>query len=885
MQLKQFFILFLLLFHTFTIYGQQGHEGARNGGAGRRGGGQKINNGHFYGKVVDAATGKGIEFAPVQLFQNKWDSVTHSKTPTLMAGQLTEANGDFSLENLPLFGKFKLKIAAIGYEVVEMEVSFNIPAPVPGEPKPEIAPGANEKDLGNIALTLQATQLKEIEINGGEPAYKLEIDKKVFHVDKNVINAGATAEEVMRNVPSLSVDIDGNLSLRNSSPQVFVDGRPTNLSLDQLPADAIESVEVITNPSAKYDASGGGAGIVNIVLKKNRKLGYNGSLRFGVDMRKKLNAGADLNLRQKKINVFLNSNFNQRKSLGVTETYRSNLMGNPPTQINQLGNSVNNGQFRMLKGGIDYFMDNRNTFTFSQTYNKGNFNPWENLDVITDSLFNGYTSQSAYNRLTAMSRENSTNGSALLYKHLFPVKGRELTADLSFQESKNNSLGNFQTQHYLFNQPAGDKLFQRQTISGNTKQITFQTDYSGWISESVKLECGGRAYLQSSQSTNLNALFNKSIQDYETIEGLTANYKFLNQVYAVYTTYSAKLDKWTYQAGLRIESSSYTGKLMNTTSTFHNQYPYSFFPTLFASYAFAEGKELQLSYTRKINRPNFFQLIPYTDFSDSLNLRRGNPDLKPEFTNSIELNYQYSFNAANSILLSSYIKNTTGLITGFQLVEFNEQKNKQVVMNTFANANGSYYYGLEIITKNNVRKWLDITGNINLFNYHVDAQNLQKNLSNQLFTWNSKLNINIKLPFSLSYQVSGEYQSASIIPVGGGRGGGGQGQGMGGNGGQGQGMGGSFSSVQGYVKPRYSIDMAIRWEFLKNKAASLSLSVSDAFKTRQFNSYSASEYFIQESHRYRDQQFFRLTFNYRFGKLDASLFRRKNNKNTEGEEF
>ena len=861
----------------------QNQPGGGNPQRGNWGGGRpQQNNGRLYGKIVDAKTGKGLEFAPVQLFQTRWDSVSHSKVTVLANGQLTEANGDFSLENLSLFGKYTLKVSGIGYESLEMPVSFDIKPPQQGGGGPVM--GSNEKDLGNIKLSISAAQLKEVVVDGSDPTYKLDIDKKVYNVDKNPVNAGGTAEDVMKNVPSVSIDIDGNVTIRNSSPQLFVDGRPTTLTLDQIPADVIESVEVITNPSAKYDASGGGAGILNIVLKKNKKLGYNGSIRAGVDMRKKINAGIDFNVREKKINFFINSNLNQRKSIGYGETKRNNLIGHPPTTVFQTDSSASLGYFGMIKGGFDYFMNNRNTLTFSQSYNEGHFDAFDDLNTATDSLFSVATSRGSYNRISNSGRANVNLASAVLYKHLFPKQGKEFTADVNYQSSKNTSLGSFETQNYNNSNTAyGNKILQHQNGTGSSGFLTMQGDYVNPLTETSKIEAGARVSVQNYTSTNQNSTYSDASQNYEVVPALTSNYTFTNQVYAVYASYSGRLQKLGYQTGLRLESSDYKGKIMTTNSSFHNQYPASLFPSVFLSYAFNEKNDVQLSYSRRINRPNFFQMIPYIDYSDSLNLKRGNPDLRPEFTNSIEFNYQHTFNRSNNFIASAYFKNTAGLITGFQVFEYNPVLHKNVVMNTYANANGSYSYGLEITSKNTVKSWLDITSNVNMYNVVINGTNLQSNLSNQLFTWFAKLNMNFKLPKNFSYQLSGDYQAKSIMPMGGGGRGGGGGFGGGGGGMGGMGGGPPSSTVQGYIRPRYSVDMAIKYDFLKNKAATITFSVSDVFKMRVFNSYSATDYFVQNSYRYNNQQFFRLNFSYRFGKYDTSLFKRKNNK-SEGEE-
>jgi len=296
-------------------------------------GGQQANIGHIYGKVIDS-TDKAIGDVSVILLQNKFDAKLKKNKEVLLKGMTTKNNGEFSLDGLPMFGKLKLKITATGYVPYEQEVSFQMNMGGGGGAKPggdasqqmgnlSKALNAIDKDLGNIKLQADVKQLQGVVVTASKPLMTLDIDKKTFNVDKNIVTAGGTAVDVMRNVPSVQVDIDGNVKLRNAAPQIYIDGRPTTLSLDQIPADAIESVEVITNPSAKYDASGGNAGILNIVLKKNKKTGYNGNLMAGIDRRGGWNGGGNFNLRQEKFNfsAALMSNQMRNRTTGSTNRY------------------------------------------------------------------------------------------------------------------------------------------------------------------------------------------------------------------------------------------------------------------------------------------------------------------------------------------------------------------------------------------------------------------------------------------------------------------------------------------------------------------------------------------------------------------------------------
>ncbi|MGL5945475.1 MAG: TonB-dependent receptor, partial [Sediminibacterium sp.] len=367
----KFLSVLVLSFCFFSLQAQFPGAGMARGGAG---GSQNTNIGHFYGKIVDSKTNKGVEGVTVQIRGNKFDTATKKMKEVALGTLITKSNGDFSFEGLSLFGNFKLKLTALNYKPIEQTINFGIKFPQGGAAAN--GGGANfqqilgmaDKDLGNIKIEEDAANLANVTVTASsKPQFELGIDRKIFNVDKNLVGAGQTATELMRNIPALNVDIDGNVTLRNAAPTIFIDGRPTTLTLDQIPADVIDKIELITNPSAKYDASGGNAGILNIVLKKNKKAGYNGGLRAGIDSRAKLNGGGDLNVRQGKLNISLNGNYNQRKSISQNLTDRNNFLSTP-SNIYNTQDGVNNGSFAFFRGGIDYFVDNRNTFSIAANY-------------------------------------------------------------------------------------------------------------------------------------------------------------------------------------------------------------------------------------------------------------------------------------------------------------------------------------------------------------------------------------------------------------------------------------------------------------------------------------------------------------------------------------
>jgi ferric enterobactin receptor len=447
--MKKILLIVTVLMISLGIKAQYPGSGPFAGG-GRQG---APSNGHVYGKIVDKA-GKAISDVSVVILQSKMDTATKKLKETLLKGTATKSNGQFSMEELPVMGNLILKISAVGYTPVEENISF-IPT---GAPKGTGSPATGqmqlpsfEKDLGNIKMNDDAAQLQEVTVSASKPLMRLDIDKKVFNVEKNIVSAGGTGLDVMRNVPSVNVDIDGNVLLRNAAPQIFVDGRPTTLTLDQIPADAVESVEVITNPSAKYDASGGGAGILNIILKKNRKTGYNGNFRAGVDKRGAVNGGGDFSVRQDKLNVSASVMGNQNKGRTTGTTDRLNLQDVPQTSIFQNNYNQTNGGFLFGKLGMDYFITNRTTLSFSGIRVHGEFNPNEIIGITTDSLFNAGKVSQFSQRTSTGHREFNGQGLVLGMKHLFQKEGEELTADANYftGRSKNNSL--YSTNYYANN--------------------------------------------------------------------------------------------------------------------------------------------------------------------------------------------------------------------------------------------------------------------------------------------------------------------------------------------------------------------------------------------------------------------------------------------------
>jgi outer membrane receptor protein involved in Fe transport len=481
-------------------------------------------------------------------------------------------------------------------------------------------------------------------------------------------------------------------------------------------------------------------------------------------------------------------------------------------------------------------------------------------------------------------------GSTLSFKHLFTKPGKEITADANFNSSRNNTSNRVATDMYkIVGAPVSSRFNQLLDGRGNNRFFTGQLDYSNPLSDQSKMEMGARVSIRNNESRNDISQNSPPSMVYIYKPQLSSHFKNTEKVYAAYATFSNAIKNFGYLAGLRVESSEYDGTmfsttrdLKDTTSSFGNKFPISVFPSIFLSQKLKNEQELQMNYSRRINRPNFFQLFPFTDYSDSLNLSRGNPSLTPEFTSSFELSYSKTFPGNNSLLVSAYYKHTNNLITRIFVSEVSPVNiNDTLIVNTYTNANSSYVTGLEATSRNTLTKWWEVTTNINLFTSKIDITQAGVQPQDKFFSWFGKLNNSFKIPKNITVQLSGEYQSKTILPPGGSGGGGGGG----GGGGRGPGGGGGMwgmtqSSAQGYIRPNFGVDAAIRYEFLKEKTASISLSMNDIFRTRRSDVHSESPFFIQDAFRRRDPQILRLNFNYRFGKFDVSLLKRRNNRAT-----
>ena len=813
------------------------------------------------GKVVDLQTSKPMEAASVQLYAILSDSHTGYRD-SLVAVMLTKVNGDFNFSHLPLYDSMIIRVTAVGHTDVKRVFAFS------NKDDSESV----RKDVGNIILARQAQQLEGIVITASKPAMKMGIDKKIFDVDQNITSKGGTAVDVMKTIPSLTVDVDGNVELRNSSPTIFVDGRPTILTLDQIPSDNIDRIELITNPSAKYDASSGG-GIINIILKKDKRNGFNGLVSVTGGTPGIFRTNANLNLRQGKLNFFLSGNYSTSGGKSNGSSYRMNrLDGVVENYFNQETVNDRNRNFKSIRGGVDYFIDNRNTITISQSYRQGDFannedQSQEYLDINKNLTRYG-------TRFSNNSFQFRRNSSQLDYTHQFPKSGEELNASVSVNYGGVDNFTNIVNSYYLPDgESEGDPNDVRNRGWNNNNQWTAKIDFSNPINENSKIETGLRSYVN-----NYESVFNTfSVENgNETKLPLSNNYEYQEQVHAAYFTYTGKIESFGYQIGLRGEYSKFDGTLIDSAKHFGYTYPSgikniwdALFPSIFLSKKIGERDELQLNYSRRIRRPDFWQLNPFIDINDPLNIQQGNPALKPEFRNSFELNYSKNYGNNNNFLAVLYYRNTQGDITRYSdtitAAQYAQLQNSAVdpdaILNTFINSKSNNSLGLELTLQQKIAEGFDITPSASFAYRKVNADVNNLNLSNEGFNWNAKLTSNYKIKTekesslfnNFSFQLSGQYSSPRVIP-------------------------------QGKRLERYGADFAIRKDLFKNKSGSLVFSVNDLFNTNRHGVIYDTPSFYQESYRRWSVRSFRLTFSYKFGDANFQLFK-KNGSNGGGEDF
>ena len=696
---------------------------------------QNASKGKVKGTLTDQKSKEPLPFATVSIYTEKG---------SLIGGGISDEDGKFLVE-IP-FGKYYALIEFMGFESIETPV-FGISRENPIE------------DLGEILMTISAADLNEVVVQGEKTIMELSLDKRVFNVGKDLANAGGNASDILMNLPSVSVDPQGNVLLRGSSNvRILVDGKPSGLvsfkggsGLRQLPANLVERVEVITNPSARYEAEGM-AGVINIILKKDAKQGFNGSFEVVTGVPTNLGFSANLNYRKNRINWFVNYGIAYRILPSVGEIYQE-VYRNDTTFITSQtreGNveSINNN----IRGGLDYFFNEKSILTASYL--------WRRSDArrITDNRYQDYiNSLSNYQSFTTRRQdetEQEPNSEIVVsYKKNFEQKGHELTTAFTYLNYWENS-DQIYTQNTFtpIGMPLpGANLIQYSLNDEYENQYLAQLDYTKPVGKEGKLESGFRTsfremkndYLVTQEDENGTA---------NPIAGLDNVFVYDENILAAYGIFGNKINKISYQAGIRAEYTDVNTILEETNESNPRSYT-NLFPSAHLTYNLTEENAFQFSYSRRVRRPVYNDLSPYVTLSDARNFFSGNPDLNPEFTDALELGHIKYFE--NGTLFSTvYYRSTQDKIDRIRSVD----QNGNAITRPF-NLNGENAFGLEFSGDYRPAPWWKLDLNVNFFYADIDGSNIQQDFAATTYSWLLRQTSRFTLSNGMDIQFRGNYEA------------------------------------------------------------------------------------------------------------------------------
>lgn len=773
------------------------------------------------GTIVDGTSNKPIDFVNVALLK--------SEDAPPATGVVTDESGNFLLPNVPV-GKYMLRVSFVGYN------TLTIPLNVTNK----------ELNVGKIKLTEDSKALSEVQVIGQGTQMQFEIDKKVFSVDQNIAAAGGSATEVLQNIPSVDVDNEGNVSLRNnSSVEVWINGKPSGLTaenraqiLQQMPAESIESIEIMTNPSARYNPEGT-AGIINLVMKRNRRAGYYGSVSAGsmwaIGSLPGFNSGLNINYNKGAIDAYINLGYRAMNFNGGGWTNRYNLNGTDTLSLlSQQSRTAFSYNGLFTRAGINYRFHENHTLGlsgFGMIGGGGGYfdNDYKLRNFQTNVLLRDF------NRYTEDTGTRPGMNASLDYKWDIDKKGSNLMSSISYSTHQ-------RTQDEIYLQTdriIGDSSKVLQSTTGTNREWEMKLDYTQKFSEATRLEAGWQSTLEDrfGPSSAEDLLLNKPVHTFFN------EFDYSEQIHGGYVTFGSRVDKFSFQGGLRGEyfwrHAINKQKDENGTIKEVDYQPkgdMQWFPSVFMSYSLPENNELQLNLTRRVDRPRGRQINPFRDFTDSTNISYGNMDLEPEYTMAYEFNYLKTWDN-HSLSSTIYHRATDDVI---QRVSFiNADKTME---STYMNITRSQSTGLELVVKNNLFKILNLTSSLNLY-YNTLAASIYTSPYNTVsqipaqenFTWSGRVMGNIILGKTTFGQITADYSAPRLI-------------------------------AQGKQSSSYAIDLGIRQTFLDRKL-SLNLMVRDLLDSRRRSSVTWGEGFYQQSESYFHGRMVGITATYNFGNM------------------
>lgn len=784
------------------------------------GGGQ----GQIFGKVKDEQTKKGIEYASI--------SLVNPGSPKLAGGTITNPDGSFQLENIPN-GRYILKITFLGYKPFQSDTI-------------RIDQTRDLIDMGTVTLTSSAKSMDKVEIVAEAGLVTNEIDKKVYNADKMISLGGGSAEDLLNQIPSVNIDLDGNLSLRGAEGvTVLVDGRPSGITggsrqaiLESIPASSIERVEVITNPSAKYDADGQ-VGIINIVLKKNKILGLNGSVTAGAGTNGKYNAGFNLSYRDKKINVYGSYNFRRSKNFNYGWSQRTTYNMDSLYQQNYSTEGNRERMNHMARAGIDVFINPRNTLSISGGFG---YNPGSNWTITEYDFYNRYLLQTEnWARFVNKDDTRQNYDLNMNYEHLFKTKGQKLTLDAGISGNNQDELEQFRNAYYFLDRPENLRFDNYTKATNKSQNTTFTSalDYIHPFKKQYTLETGAKFTIRHNDNNFVN--YQEQAGVLVPNPYLTNRFVYHEQVLGAYAQMGKAYKKWGYKLGMRVEQTFLNTDQVNTQVKTDRNY-FSWFPSAFLSYNINDKNDLKLSYSKRINRPDFRQLNTFNSISDPLNLHVGNPMLNPEYTHSLELSYTYGGNKF-SISPTMFYRYTTGVISRYQRIDSNG-----VAISTFENFNNAHSAGFDITARMEFTKWFNLMANGTIYYYQIDGTNFGNSLRNNSLGGMGRATATFKATKWLDAQAIYGFW---LMPA----------------------------NPQGRPLANHGLDLGLKADVLKKKL-SINLSLQDVFNTRRFAVVGSDVTFVNSFYRKRESRILNLTITWKFGKQE---FTRKSKRGGGGD--
>ena len=768
------------------------------------------------GKIIDKETLLPVEFTVI--------TISKSDTKQIINGGSADANGNFNIELNN--GIYDIKFEFPGYKTQE-KLNQNISV---------------DTNLGNILLETESNQIETVVIRSEKTTVDIKLDKKVYSVGQDLMVKGGTVSDVLDNIPSVTVDSEGAISLRgNENVKVLIDGKPSNAvsvndALKMLPADAVDKVEVITNPSARYDAEGG-AGILNIILKKGKSNGFNGTLMATTGTPDNHGINGTLNYKTNQINLFTTQGYNYKSNPGYSKVNTRYLNSDNSTNSyinedreNSRINKGYNGGF-----GFDWYLDKSTTWTNSINYRKNSGDNEEDVDYNNFDSNRNFTFYRNRLNLEDQNEENIEYNTNLVKN--FNKSGHKLTIDGSFSDSKNYNNSTIFDNSSLSTTTSTDLTKNNQKQNRNL----IQADYVLPIGEKYQFEAGYRGNF-----VNMNT-------DYAVLNNGIVNNAFTNileyseKVNAFYTQFGIKFNKLSMLYGLRFEDSDINVDQI-TSAIYKNKKYNNFFPSAFLTYEITDNSNVSLNYSKRINRPRGRQLNPFNTYSSNINIFKGNPDLNPTLTDAVDLGYLTKLGkiTLSTSVYYNYTKNS------FQMVRYVEGLNPDgvpITTSSFVNIGEENRAGFEFTLNYSPYKWWKLNSNFNLFrvqtkgdfyySYFDVSNNLidkVQNFDNTASSWFARINSKISLPSKIDWQTNITYN-------------------------------GPQNNAQGSVKGIFAMNLAFSKDVLKDKAT-VALNVNDVFnsRVRKLETYIPGQIDSDSEMQWRKRQI-TLSFTYRFNKL------------------